>query len=107
MLRRDDAGIGENENTGGSGGKREAGVKSSVVERESMDARPILGVAGDRDFGVVKLDQMHLSQVEYVSIGINCSHAWNIRACFQRRAKRRTPEGYYWPTTVVNFDSCG
>lgn len=77
LFRSDSAGIGDNENSS-------SGVGSNG--RESMDATEILGKFQDYDFGAVEIDELHLSQ---------------------RRAARRTKDGYYWPTATMSLHSCG
>jgi len=54
--------------------------------RESFDCRPLLEGWGDIFLGEVDLDEIHLSQ---------------------RRAGRRTNEGYYLPSSIVNINKCG
>lgn len=51
-------------------------------DRESFDARPLIQGWGDLSLGLVQVKEIHLSQ---------------------RRAGRRTAEGYYLPSAVVNF----
>ena len=53
--------------------------------RESFDCRPVLEGWSDLNLGEVKVEDIHLSQ---------------------RRAGRRTAEGYYLPSTVVSITSC-
>ncbi|XP_023319708.1 activating signal cointegrator 1 complex subunit 1-like [Eurytemora carolleeae] len=54
--------------------------------RETFDSRQILELYGNTSFGSVEISEIHLSQ---------------------RRAGRRTPEGYYLPTAILNIVSCG
>jgi len=54
--------------------------------RESFDCRPILEGWNEIHFGTVQLEEIHLSQ---------------------RRAGRRTAEGYYLPSAIVTINSCG
>jgi len=53
--------------------------------RESFDCRPVLEGWNKLSLGEVKVEEIHLSQ---------------------RRAGRRTAEGYYLPSAVVNINSC-
>jgi len=66
--------------------KDDVGDKNEANHRESFDSRGILELYADRRFGSVEISQIHLSQ---------------------RRAGRRTPEGYYLPSTILNITSCG
>ena len=50
--------------------------------RETLDARQILEVFGDKSFATVTLKEVHLSQ---------------------RRAGKRTKENYYFPSTIVKL----
>ena len=50
--------------------------------RETLDARQILEVFGDKSFASVTLKEVHLSQ---------------------RRAGKRTKENYYFPSTIVKL----
>ena len=54
-------------------------------ERESFDCRPVLEGWSNLKLGEVKVEEIHLSQ---------------------RRAGRRTAEGYYLPSSVVRITSC-
>lgn len=62
------------------------GDKNDQTERESFDSRGVFEGWGDLKLGEVNVTEIHLSQ---------------------RRAGRRTKEGYYLPSCVVNLISCG
>jgi len=60
-------------------------VNDKGQERESFDCRPVLEGWSNLKLGEVKVEEIHLSQ---------------------RRAGRRTAEGYYLPSSVVRITSC-
>lgn len=60
--------------------------ESKSKDRESFDSREILQCFGSHRFGEVSISEIHLSQ---------------------RRAGRRTPQGYYLPSAILNIVSCG
>ena len=62
------------------------GDKDLGQARESFDCRPVLSGWGSLSLGEVELEEIHLSQ---------------------RRAGRRTIEGYYLPSVVVLVGRCG
>ena len=62
------------------------GDKDLGQARESFDCRPLLSGWGSLDLGEVEVEEIHLSQ---------------------RRAGRRTGEGYYLPSVVVVVGGCG
>jgi len=62
------------------------GDKNDQMERESFDSRSIFEGWRDVSLGDVQVNEVHLSQ---------------------RRAGRRTKEGYYLPSCVVSLVSCG
>ena len=84
LFRKDDAGICDNE----IGQKKRDGRRGEdrPLIRESLDAQPILELHGSRMFCETSISEIHLSQ---------------------RRAGRKTEKGYYWPSTVLNIQSCG
>lgn len=68
LFRKDSAGIAENE------------LRRGERPRESLDARAVMEIFGERDFCQAEIGEVHLSQ---------------------RRAGRRTKENYYWPSATI------
>eukprot|EP00088_Acartia_fossae_P009505 TRINITY_DN14616_c0_g1_i1.p1 TRINITY_DN14616_c0_g1~~TRINITY_DN14616_c0_g1_i1.p1 ORF type:complete len:356 (+),score=78.36 TRINITY_DN14616_c0_g1_i1:43-1110(+) len=66
--------------------KTDVGDKNDPENRESFDARTILNLYSERRFGKVDISEIHLSQ---------------------RRAGRRSAEGYYLPSHILKITSCG
>merc|ERR1711874_589346 len=65
----------------------DVGDKNDFLEnRESFDARPVFEKWGGVRLGRVVIGEVHLSQ---------------------RRAGRRSKEGYYLPSCIVSLTSCG
>jgi len=66
--------------------KNDVGDANEPGNRESFDARTILNLYSDRRFTDVEISEIHLSQ---------------------RRAGRRSAEGYYLPSTILSITTCG
>jgi len=66
--------------------KNDVGDKNDPDNRESFDARTILNLFSERRFSDVEISEIHLSQ---------------------RRAGRRSAEGYYLPSHILKITSCG
>lgn len=66
--------------------KNDVGDKNEQGNRESFDARTILNLYSDRRFTDAEISEIHLSQ---------------------RRAGRRSAEGYYLPSHILKITTCG